>query len=119
MSESEQSNKVNEFAGIANVDQERARFYLESAAWNMDVMIIRLLFLLIFFRLGFEYFRGLSVGVGQFLRRGRRRWAVQRQRCADFIETGPGGRVKQGRADGERLQLQQTGTENKEMATTK
>lgn len=38
MSESEQSNKINEFAGITNVDQERAKFYLESAAWNMDVM---------------------------------------------------------------------------------
>lgn len=38
MSESEQTNKVNEFAGIANVDTERAKFYLESAAWNMDVM---------------------------------------------------------------------------------
>jgi len=37
MSESEQSNKVNEFAGITNVDPERAKFYLESAAWRMDV----------------------------------------------------------------------------------
>lgn len=36
MSESEQNNKVNEFAGITNVDLERAKFYLESAAWNMD-----------------------------------------------------------------------------------
>lgn len=38
MSEAEQSNKVNEFAGITNVDLERAKFYLESAAWNMDVI---------------------------------------------------------------------------------
>lgn len=37
MSESEQSDKVNEFAGITNVDSERAKFYLESAAWSMDV----------------------------------------------------------------------------------
>jgi len=27
---------VNEFASITNVDAERAKFYLESAAWNMD-----------------------------------------------------------------------------------
>jgi len=38
MSESEQSNKVNEFASITDIDAERAKFYLESAAWNMDVM---------------------------------------------------------------------------------
>lgn len=38
MSESEQNSKINEFAGITNVDLERAKFYLESAAWNMDVM---------------------------------------------------------------------------------
>lgn len=38
MSDSEQSNKVNEFAGITNVDAERAKFYLESAAWDLDVM---------------------------------------------------------------------------------
>uniref|UniRef100_A0A2S2Q2W9 NSFL1 cofactor p47 n=1 Tax=Sipha flava TaxID=143950 RepID=A0A2S2Q2W9_9HEMI len=36
MSESEQGNKVNEFVGITNVDTERAKFYLEMAAWNMD-----------------------------------------------------------------------------------
>lgn len=46
MSESEQTNKVNEFAGIANVDTERAKFYLESAAWNMDVMKNEILTLL-------------------------------------------------------------------------
>ncbi|XP_001952475.1 NSFL1 cofactor p47 [Acyrthosiphon pisum] len=39
MSESEQSNKVNEFAGITNVDLERAKFYLESAAWSMDAAL--------------------------------------------------------------------------------
>lgn len=39
MSDSEQNNKINDFAGITNVDQERAKFYLESAAWNLDVMI--------------------------------------------------------------------------------
>ncbi|XP_050432437.1 NSFL1 cofactor p47 [Adelges cooleyi] len=36
MSESEQTNKINEFTGITNVDQERAKFYLELAAWNLD-----------------------------------------------------------------------------------
>lgn len=41
MSDSEQSNKVNEFVGITNVDTERAKFYLEMAAWNMDVMRIQ------------------------------------------------------------------------------
>jgi len=49
MSEPEQINKVNEFAGITNVDQERARFYLESAAWNMDVIVKKTMVLLIFF----------------------------------------------------------------------
>lgn len=38
MSESDQSLKINEFTGITNVDPERARFYLESAAWDIDVM---------------------------------------------------------------------------------
>lgn len=41
MSESEQSNKVNEFVGITNVDTERAKFYLEMAGWSMDVMNIQ------------------------------------------------------------------------------
>lgn len=48
MSESEQSKKVNDFAGITNVDSERAKFYLESAAWNMDVMKKELLFIIVY-----------------------------------------------------------------------
>ncbi|XP_050538842.1 NSFL1 cofactor p47-like [Daktulosphaira vitifoliae] len=36
MSESDNNNKINEFRGITNVDQERAKFFLESAAWNLE-----------------------------------------------------------------------------------
>lgn len=39
MSDSDKSSLVNEFAEIADVNDERAKYYLESAAWNMDVMI--------------------------------------------------------------------------------
>lgn len=39
MSESEQNAKIKQFIGFTDTDRERAKFYLESAAWNMDVKI--------------------------------------------------------------------------------
>ena len=35
---SDKDQQISQFKGITGVDDARARFYLESAAWNLDVM---------------------------------------------------------------------------------
>lgn len=35
--EGERSRLVAEFAGVTDVDTERAQFYLESSGWNLNV----------------------------------------------------------------------------------
>lgn len=37
---SDRDNLLSEFVNITAVDQERAKFYLESSAWNLEVKII-------------------------------------------------------------------------------
>lgn len=33
-------NLLSEFVSITNVDEERAKFYLESSAWQLEVNIV-------------------------------------------------------------------------------
>ena len=37
--ESEKSRLIAEFSGVTDVDTERARFYLESARWDLHVSV--------------------------------------------------------------------------------
>ena len=37
MSDSDQEEKVNQFVGITGADSNRAKFYLQSAAWDLNV----------------------------------------------------------------------------------
>ena len=39
MSDSEKSALISEFSAVTGVDGERARFYLESSQWKLDVRI--------------------------------------------------------------------------------
>lgn len=32
-----QADKISQFTGVTGVDADRAKFYLESAAWSVDV----------------------------------------------------------------------------------
>ena len=34
------SDLIAQFTGVTGVDAERAQFYLESAAWNIDVSVL-------------------------------------------------------------------------------
>jgi len=36
----EQSGMISQFVNISGVSEERARFYLESASWNLEVCVL-------------------------------------------------------------------------------
>jgi len=42
----EQSGLISRFVNVSGVSEERARFYLESASWNLEVCLLWLLSLL-------------------------------------------------------------------------